>query len=68
MTEFDATKFLVWWFDTHYILSTLITPFWSFLWALYNNLTVRAVVCALPTIFSVTRFVVELLKVFTGNK
>mgnify|MGYP001583302460 CR=1 FL=1 len=44
MSEFDASKFLAWWFDTHYIWSTVLTSFGSFMWAVYNDLTTRALV------------------------
>ena len=42
--KFDASKFLVWWFDTHYIWSTLLTPQFTVAWAFYNDLVARAVV------------------------
>lgn len=29
--------FLHWWFDTHWILSTLVTPAWTFLWCIWSG-------------------------------
>lgn len=29
--------FVTWWFDVHYIWSTLITPFFSIMWVLYTD-------------------------------
>ena len=37
--------FVRWYFDTHYILSTLVTPWWALLWCVYKGLVVRALVC-----------------------
>ena len=31
------TSFLTWWFDTHWIWATVLTPFTTFLWAIYTN-------------------------------
>lgn len=39
-------SFLSWWFDQHYILSTIFTPFFTLLWSIYNGLTVRALAAA----------------------
>lgn len=36
-------EFLSWWFGHHYILSTLLCPFYSFLWAYYFGLKLRMV-------------------------
>lgn len=29
--------FLSWWFDTHYILSTLLTPATTWVWLIYQD-------------------------------
>jgi len=29
--------FLTWWFETHYIASTLLTPFCTWIWLLYTD-------------------------------
>jgi len=29
--------FITWWFDSHCILSTLLTPFWSFIWCCFKE-------------------------------
>jgi hypothetical protein len=34
--------FLQWWFDKHYILATIFTPGFSFLWAICYDLVARA--------------------------
>lgn len=43
--------FLQWWFDKHYILSTILTPFYTFLWAICYDLMAR-MVWSLVTIFT----------------
>lgn len=39
------TPFLTWWFDTHWIWATLLTPFTTLLWAIYTNSTAWAFGC-----------------------
>lgn len=40
--------FLSWWFDTHYIASTLLTPFATWLWLVFTDGSVwREAVCVL---------------------
>lgn len=29
--------FFSWWFDTHYILSTIFSPAFTFLWLIFTN-------------------------------
>ncbi len=30
-------EFLSWWFDTHYILSTILSPGWTILWCIFKG-------------------------------
>lgn len=34
--------FITWWFDHHYIVSTIMTPGLSLAWCVYKGLVVRA--------------------------
>ncbi len=38
-------EFLTWWFDKHYIVSTLITTEMAIAWCVYKGLVVRGLVC-----------------------
>jgi hypothetical protein len=43
-----AEQFLLWWFDTHYIWSTILTPFWTMLWTIFKGEFLwRGVVCCI---------------------
>ena len=33
--------FLTWWFDEHYIVSTIVTPALSIAWAIYKDRAIR---------------------------
>ena len=30
-------EFLTWWFEAHYIAALVLTPMWSFAWAIYQD-------------------------------
>jgi len=36
--------FMEWWFDSHYIMSTIFTPGFTFGWAVYKGLVIRGIV------------------------
>jgi len=38
-------EFFVWWFDSHPVWSTLLSPFWALIWALYTNNALKVVWC-----------------------
>jgi len=40
-------EFIEWWFDTHYIASTIFTPALSFAWACWKGLLLRGVAAVL---------------------
>lgn len=42
----QAMNFLQWYFETHWIWATVLTPFTTFLWALYTDATGWAWGCA----------------------
>jgi hypothetical protein len=44
------TDFLSWWFDTHYILSTLLTPFLMVLWAIWKGQALQGIMAVLVMI------------------
>lgn len=33
----NSMDFLKWWFDTHYVWSTLLSPFTTFLWLIWSD-------------------------------
>ena len=45
--------FITWWFDKHYIWSTILTPFFSFIWCLFNDdaSKIRAVIAFILWLF-----------------
>ena len=47
-------EFLTWWFDSHPFWSTFLMPFWTLLWALFHDMTGRAVIAALWWLFGST--------------
>jgi hypothetical protein len=49
-------EFLTWWFDKHYILSTIFTPLFTILWSVYYDMTVRAVVATIWWVICFSRF------------
>ena len=42
--------FIMWWFDDHYIWSTILTPKLSLIWAVYVGSVGRAFGCFLPVV------------------
>lgn len=37
-------EFITWWFDTHYIASTLFTPALTLAWCCYKGLLLRGII------------------------
>ena len=47
-------EFLTWWFETHYIASTLLTPFATWMWLLFTDGNVwREIFCGVVTVLAV---------------
>lgn len=40
----DGGEFIKWYFDTHYIVSTFFTPFFSFMWGCFTDNVGRSLV------------------------
>lgn len=40
-------EFITWWFDTHYIASTLLTPGATVIWCMYEDLFLRGMLAFL---------------------
>lgn len=43
--------FITWWFDVHYIWSTILMPVFSFIWGIYMDNPTRMVVSAIVAVF-----------------
>ena len=40
-------EFITWWFDSHYIVSTIFTPGMALAWCVYKGLVFRGIVAFL---------------------
>jgi len=44
-------EFLSWWFDTHYILSTILSSGWTILWCVFKGeAAVRLIIAVIITL------------------
>jgi hypothetical protein len=44
--------FINWWFDTHYVWSTILTPVFSFIWGIYIDSVSRVIWAGIMVIIS----------------
>lgn len=42
--------FIYWWFDQHYIVSTLLTPTMTFAWSFYQESLLRGIISGILTL------------------
>jgi len=47
MMDFIEMDFIEWWFDKHYIISTLITPGFTLAWCGFKGLVGRGIIALL---------------------
>lgn len=47
--------FIAWWFDDHFILSTVFTPALSVAWCAYNEIVIRGIISV--GIFLITKLI-----------
>jgi len=52
--------FITWWFNHHYVVSTLLTPFMTLAWVFYKGLVIRG-------IFTVIWIIIELIIMTVGS-
>ncbi len=58
--------FITWWFDKHYILSSITMPCFSLVWAIYYGLVIRGIVCALFVFVLISgQMISSIVKYFT---
>lgn len=55
-----GNNFIVWWFDTHYIWSTLLTPMMTLAWCIFTDQGARGLVAFILTCPSIVGLVLGL--------
>ena len=60
----ENVDFIYWWFDEHYIVSTLLTPVMTLAWCVYKELIIRGIISGVLVISLVMGF---LGSIFTSH-